>query len=139
MYYYHAYCLILKCLGLMKGLFVICLTDLRYCIHEVFPMVYLRMCQTDALSLSLSLFVMTANRLSLTISLSVSPPSDAKFPWRQFHLSASSEDSRRWTVALHTLRPRTRTMTSPAVTALTAVIASTPPPVLHSYVRARLR
>ncbi|XP_029362465.1 cysteine/serine-rich nuclear protein 2 isoform X2 [Echeneis naucrates] len=42
---------------------------------------------------------------------------------------------KRWTTALHSLHLRTLTMTSPAVTAQTAVTASTPPPALHLPVR----
>lgn len=62
-------------------------------------------------------------------------PSDTEFPWRQVRPSASNEDMKRWTTALHSPHLRTPTMTSPAVTALTAVTASTPLPALHLPVR----
>lgn len=64
-----------------------------------------------------------------------SVPSDTEFPWRQVRPSASNEDMKRWTTALHSLPLRTPTMTSPAVTALTAVTASTPLPAPHLPVR----
>lgn len=71
----------------------------------------------------------------LWLDVCCSAPSDTEFPWRQGRPSASNEDMKRWTTALHSLRPKTPTMTSPAATALTAATASTPPPVLHLPVR----
>lgn len=140
MYYYYVCCVLFSCLGLMKVHFgVKCLDrppwpSLLYSfIHS--NCVPTHMCQAVTLSLS----VTAAYLLSVSEhNLSLSPPSDIKFPWRQFRLSASSEDLRRWTVALPTLHQRTLTMKSPAVTVLTAVTASTPPPALHSHVRAML-
>lgn len=66
-------------------------------------------------------------------------PQILKFPWRQVRPSASNEDMKRWTTALHSLHLRTLTMTSPAVTVLTAVTASTLPLALHLPVRISLK
>lgn len=66
-------------------------------------------------------------------------PPDSQFPWRQVRPSASNDDMKRWTTALHSLHRRTQTMTSPAVTARTAVTASTPLLALHLPVSANGR
>lgn len=75
------------------------------------------------------------NLCCLWLDVCASVPSDTEFPWRQVRPSASKDDMKRWTTALHSLHLRTLTMTSPAVTALTAATASIPLPALHLPVR----
>lgn len=72
--------------------------------------------------------------LNIVASVALTVPSDSRFPWRQVRPLASNEDMKRWTAALCSLHLRTRTMTSPAMTAQTAVTASTHLPAPRSLV-----
>lgn len=92
-------------------------------------------CSASHISHSLQICVHVLPVCCPWLDVCCSVPPDTEFPWRQVRPSASNEDMKRWTTALHSLPLRTPTMTSPAVTALTAVTASTLLPALHLPVR----